>query len=106
MTICIEWLGETLDWYEGCGDDPDIVEVCHFDRFKEALAWAASEGGTDGPQPPCQIGLVRDRLDDEGVVDRQWAYIEDGKLPERFSDSGGSEGPLVPARYHRELERY
>ena len=46
------------------------------------------------------VGLVRDLGDDlEGIVDRQWVYIEDGKLPERFEG-----GAKVPARFHKQLK--
>ena len=37
----------------------------------------------------------------EGLEDRQWAYIEDGKLPEEFDG-----GEKVPKRFHEEVERY
>jgi hypothetical protein len=94
--IRFEWLVEEID------EHGDIIEVHHLDSYAEARASAALvEGYTTA------IGLVRDRGNElDGLLDRQWAYIEDGKLPERFSDSGGSEGPLVPARFHHELERY
>jgi hypothetical protein len=98
--VNIEWLVEALDYYEGCGDDPDIFEVVHRDTYAEALATAAQA------ELPTRIGLVRDRGNDvEGIIDRQWAYINDGKLPARFDWGGGEDGgALVPARYHRELE--
>jgi hypothetical protein len=94
--LIIEWLIETIDAYG------DIIEVTHADTYAEALKWA------EGQEQPTQIGLVRDRGNEvDGLVDRQWAYIEadSGKLPDHFSDSGGCIGPAVPARYHNELNR-
>ena len=92
--VTIEWLVEELD------SNGDIYNVIHCDTYAaatKAAGWSDSE--TD-------IGLVRDRGNKvDGLLDRQWAYLQDGKLPERFSDSGGNEGPLVPPRYHLEIQR-
>ena len=92
--ITIEWLVEELD------SNGDILNVHHCDTYAHARKVAGwSDYNTD-------IGLVRDRGNDlDGLLDRQWAYLEDGRLPERFSDSGGSEGPLVPAKFHFEVQR-
>jgi hypothetical protein len=91
--VTIEWLAEKLDFYG------DIIEVVHCDTYAEAREVRQST------MHKVDIGLVRDRGNDtEGLIDRQWAYIEKGKLPERFSDSGGAKGPLVPAKYHREIK--
>ena len=59
--------------------------------------------------PPLEEGqrlvLVRDRFCDfDGLIDRQWAYVEEGKLPERFDD-GQVELAKVPQRFHKELAR-
>jgi hypothetical protein len=37
----------------------------------------------------------------DGLVDRQWAYPEAGKLPEDFD-----RGAKVPVRFHREFEKH
>lgn len=90
--ITIEWLAETMDDYG------DIYDIYHADTYAEAKRWA------EGHTCRVDIGLVRDRGNDaDGVIDRQWAYIEDGKLPARFSACGGPDGPKVPARYHKEI---
>jgi hypothetical protein len=90
MITTIEWLVETLN-----DDGTDITEVCHFATYAEAVDWAKDH-------EPCSIGLVRDVGNDlEGIVDRQWVYLDiDGTLPSHFED-----GAKVPARYHNELRR-
>jgi hypothetical protein len=96
MTVTIEWLVEQL---EDSSADADIIDTSVFDTLEEARAFAVH------CELPTRLGLVRDRGNDlEGIVDRQWAYVVAGALPERF-DWGGDEegGALVPARYHREL---
>jgi len=97
--ITIEWLLEELE--EDGSADPDILDTHCFPTLAEARAFAAQ------CDLPLRFGLVRDRGDDlEGIVDRQWAYVEDGKLPERFDWGGGEDGGAkVPARYHNELKR-
>ena len=97
--ITYEWLVETLDLDSAdSADDADIIEVYHADTYAEALKWAEQE------EQPVRIGLVRDRGNNlDGLIDRQWAYLDAGTmgaLPEHFDG-----GIKVPARYHRELER-
>jgi hypothetical protein len=94
MSVTYEWLAEDVDEYG------DVIEVHHFDTFAEAMKHVS-------PHPyQTQIGVVRDRGNDvEGLIDRQWAYLDEGKLPVRFSYGGGEEGPLVPARFHNEVKR-
>lgn len=41
-----------------------------------------------------------------GDLERYWAYVKDGKLPEKFADAGGVPRVLIPARFHKELEQY
>lgn len=94
--IIIEWLVEEMESAEA---DADIVDTHVFDTLAEARAFAAD-------MPHARLGLVRDRGNDiDGLIDRQWAYVAAGALPERF-DWGGDEegGAAVPARFHRELK--
>jgi len=96
MEVIIEWLLEELEDGE---PDADIYDTRCGDSYAEVKAWASDL------DRPYRIGLVRDKgNDEEGLVDRQWAYIEDGKLPERFDWGGGEDGGAkVPARYHKEI---
>jgi hypothetical protein len=96
--VSIEWLVEEID------RDGDIIDVHHLDSYAEALEHARFCRAERDVKT--SIGLVRDRGNDvEGLVDRQWAYVDHGKLPERFDWGGGEDGgAIVPAKYHREIE--
>ena len=57
----------------------------HADSFSRALAIAEA---VKAEYPRVEVGLVRDVADEvEGLQDRKWAYLEEGKLPAYFSDS-------------------
>jgi hypothetical protein len=48
----------------------------------------------------CEIILVRDQgTEDEGLDDRQWAQVKDGKFTTEFHNG-------VPQRFKKEVERY
>jgi len=85
MATNYEW---DLETYEG----DDIID--HW--FAEKLS--------NLPLPAATQVLVLVRrvgYPDEGVGDREWAYIQDGKLPEIFDG-----GTRVPQRFHREYEQW
>lgn len=94
--INYEWVLETREMIDDT-DEFDIVEVEHRDTYSEILALASKFY-----EPGCffAIGLVRDN-DNNGS--RSWAYIEDGELPEMFTDAEGVEVAKVPAKYHKEV---
>ena len=54
------------------------------------------------------LGLVRNEGNEaDGLEDRFWAYVKDGKLPEYFQDGAGHEIDIkVPQKYHKELSNY
>lgn len=86
-----EWCYETID------ENKDIIENDHEDRLKDFQDNRKTK----------QLCLVRsegNKLD--GLQDRVWAYVKDGKLPERFSDESGHELPAmkVPKKFHKEFE--
>lgn len=97
MAVDYEWVVEqvTADEVE------DIEDVDHFDSYAEAAARK--------PYDRCfvRVGVVRDEFDKHGVlIDRVWAYLTDGKLPEVFEDSCGSYTSIkVPKRFHAEVAR-
>lgn len=89
--IRYEWVIETIDEHE------DIIDVDHANIFAQANKKAdlsRAEGKT------IEVALVRDRINDvdEDLDDRQWAYLKDGKLPERFDG-----GAAVPKKYAQEV---
>lgn len=92
MKTFYEWTVEEMD-------GEDVVEASHFDTYKKAMNFF---------EPGNHIGLVRDEvIEAEGVIDRQWAYIKDGKLPEYFSTAmGKDDGAKVPQRFHKEFNAH
>jgi len=84
-----EWIRESLN------KDDEIVDIEHFENFP-------------GEGQGCDIALVRDA---EGV-NRSWAYIEQGSLPEYFYEAGlegkntGKPAAKVPARFRREVSAH
>lgn len=98
--IIYEWTVETLDFYPDC-DDPDIIDTSAFDTLSDALRFHRE---TDEPS---RIVLVRNVGNDvEGLTDRAWAYVVNGKMNEFFELGGGEESNIrVPLRFHRELKR-
>jgi hypothetical protein len=93
--IRYEWTVELLE-----GDD--IVDAFYGDTLSEALRQA----GHTPAEFTQHSGVVRDRYDSaESLVCRSWAYVEDGKLPDRFTDACGREVAKVPARFHKEADK-
>lgn len=93
-TVDYEWDVEVLDEH---GDIEDHhFHVSAMDMVKEH---------TENPQS--DMVLVRSvGNNDDGVVDRLWAYVKDGKLPEYFEDSNRRDtGYRVPKRFHEELRK-
>lgn len=88
MEIIYEWSVEVED------ENGDIVESEFATTLNSLLEY---EGN---------IVLVR-RVgsEEDGEVDRLWAYVEDGKLPEYFSDGSNVKIEVrVPKRFHKEYE--
>lgn len=84
-----EWDRETVD------EHGDILEHVFVDRLEDY---------DDEIESTQQLVLVRDVFCDGGgcgLVKRQWAYVDDGRLPPKFSD-----GTLIPKRFRRELRSY
>ena len=76
-------------------DSGDIEEVVHWDAAAEAiLDHHQNKEVTD-------LVLVRDLWRDEDLDDRQWAYVENGKLPKEFDG-----GAKVPQRFHKALAKH
>lgn len=78
-----EWKVEWLDEWE------DILDCDHYDKFADA--YKASKENRDGVSGT--LVLVRDVVcDAHGVIDRQHAYMENGKFPHTFD--GGAPVPI------------
>lgn len=85
-----EWDYETVE-------DGDIIEHNH----SEKLSWFKESDKTDTLVLVVDIGNERD-----GLTERYWAYVYDGKLPEYFTDSYNEPIRKVPQKYHNELRKY
>lgn len=93
VQVDYEWDCEQLDKHG------DIVDHNFATSYAEALASCDGESS--------KVLLVRtEGNDDDGVTERSWAYVENGRLPERFGDSWGRPtGAKVPKRFHVEVAR-
>jgi hypothetical protein len=97
--IHYEWDCEELDGPDS--DDAEIIDHWFGDTFAEVRKHASH-------LEHYRFVLVRNRGNElEGLLDRQWAYLnESGHLPERFDWGGGETGGAkVPARFHKETAR-
>ena len=75
-------------------------------NFSDTLAPLLRFLNTPEPGYTKALVLVRDETDNFGDgLERSWAYVKDGKLPEHFEDSGGRPMAKVPKRFHAEFAR-
>lgn len=90
MAISYEWDVETI------GSHGDIIEHFFQDSYADCVEFASDA------EEKTAIVLVRDVHESDGaLVDRQWAYVESGKIPDEFSG-----GAKVPKRFRREVEKH
>lgn len=91
-----EWDMEMLD-ENGDIDDHDFSDKCpgipDDPQYKLVLVRDTYEWPSNDPQRKC----------DPDLVDRLWAYVENGNLPEYFSGCDYSTDVRVPIKFHREL---
>jgi|TARA_Y100000034_G_C6827289_1_gene373113 hypothetical protein len=91
MKTFYEWDVETLD------ANGDVQDHDHESKLKAHRQYGAAI--LSGKRNDLRLVLVRDvGSDDDGVAERAWAYVKDGKLPDEFDD-----GTPVPQRFHIEL---
>lgn len=96
MAVIYEWGVEELS---DDSDDPEIIETHFVDSYLEAQICC-----TRFDIKWFRIVLIRDVGNNiEGLTDRAWAYVVDGKLPEYFEYSAGEKSDIkVPKRFHKE----
>lgn len=86
----------TYEWSIELLEEGDIVDS----DFSETIN--GLPGNMLDLEPNHQVCLVKNiGSETETIVERGWAYIKDGVLPEDFDN-----GDRVPARFHREIETY
>ena len=90
MSVVYEWVVEEVD------SDGDIVETAAWDTLSDCRKQMAKVN-----EPGChwELCLVRNQgNNDQGLQDRQWAYVVDGELPDEFDG-----GAIVPKKYLAEF---
>ena len=89
----------TYEWtLEVINSDGDI-EQSLFEPTLQDIGRYSDFGGRMGRE--LMVALVKSTGNEyDGIVDRTWAYIEDGSLNERFQD-----GTKVPKKFMREFEK-
>ncbi len=91
MATIYEWDYETVD------ENGDVEDHFHANKLSEY----SEDAKTD------TLVLVRSVGNEiDGLIEREWAYVKDGKLPEYFQDANEREGAKVPVRFHDELAQY
>lgn len=96
MTTTYEFVIEELDFYTGCGDDPDIIDCPAFDTLGEALKYAKSVEGD------WRLALRRDTGNDcEGLTERYYAYVgSNGCFQETMETAtDAQDGPKTPKKF-------
>lgn len=97
MAITYEWTVEIIE--DPSDEDSDILDTIAFDNLENALNFMRDD-------PAARLVLVRNVGNDlDGLTDRLWAYVKDGKLPEYFEDGGAETAVRVPGKCHQELAR-
>lgn len=82
-----EWDFERYDLITG-----DILDHDHAFKLTEFWWQMANDQ---------RLVLVWNLGSEEGLVDRAWAYVQDGILPEKFDN-----GRKVPKRFQKEFEEW
>ena len=98
-----EWAVELVDKEYG-----DILDLAFSDKCPEIPSTDDRLGASYGLDIDVvfeRLVLVRDVYRNWDLSDRSWAYVEDGKLPEYFSDPWQQEECKVPKRFHAEIEK-
>ena len=90
-----EWDVEESDKHGDC------VDHDHEDKLGDLLHRYRENRGQllEGTHNVEQLVLVRSQWDDGNLLERSWAYVAAGQLPECFQD-----GSVIPVRYRSELE--
>jgi hypothetical protein len=99
-----EWIVEQIDEHD------DIIDTNSHDSYEDAMSERldVAHGAVR-----MDVGICRDVGNNEqGVVDRVWAYVRGGVLPEYFTDGTEIDGEVaevsikVPKRFHAEVSAY
>ena len=84
-------------------EEGEVLDHNHQGSYADCLTWIRDCPPPEGSR--WEIVLVRDTTAKYWGTDRSWAYVENGKLPEFFTDGCGDEDTKVPKRFIKEVER-
>lgn len=104
MSVTYEWDVELVaDGDSDEHEDGEVLDHAHSETLREAIEW--SKANPPEPGTRHEIVLVRDKIEPDCFLNRTWAGLEGGKLPEFFYDSIGIDQTKVPKRFHDEVAR-
>lgn len=84
-------------------EDQEVIEHYQQSSYADCLQFIKEPSPAGSKY---RVVLVRDDQDDpRDIVDRAWAYVENGTLPEYFEDAYLRETTKVPKRFHAEVAR-
>ena len=87
MAVTYEWVAEPVDQHD------DIIDPIFGDTFKE-VEHVTADSYFDAVM--VNFALVRNvGNEDDGLQERQYAYLTDGTLPDEFDG-----GAKIPKRFH------
>jgi len=89
------------EWNVRVGESEDDFDtLATFEKFQDAMKCCKAEGGS-------HIELVRSLGSEyDGLLEQEWAVVNNNKLPEFFSDSQGTEMSKIPQKFHLEVQAY
>lgn len=100
MTVQYEWDCETVADGDSIEfEDDEVIDHAHGASYREVAEWAERYPAAPGFKH--RLVLVRD--DEAG---RSWAYVEDGELPQVFTDAYDQPTAKVPQRFVREVSAF
>ena len=94
MAVVYEWAVEHTD------EHGDIIDIDHADKLADLGSMEAHDGISESTKPV--LTLIRHTgNDDEGELDRTYAYPIASRLPAEFED-----GNIIPNRFRLELAKF
>lgn len=95
--------------YEWCIEhytDDEFQDITD-NNFSDSLNFDQNDFQADDGEKTRLVLVRNEGNEKDGLEDRHWAYVEDGKLPKFFADAlGGFIGYEVPQKFHKQLSAY
>lgn len=98
--VTYEWDFESWDYDE----NGDVIDIDHDHRDNLDGCTLEHIGPYEGGE--IKLVLVRNvGNENDGLTDRTWAYVVDGKLPTHFANAYDRPQTKIPQRFHHELAK-